>query len=337
MSTVRSIVPGVVVRRRQLALLAAGAAALGAGVVRAQGAGDFPNRPIRFILPWPAGGAGSDPISRAIAREMEKVLGQSVVVDNRPGATGTIGSEMARRAPADGYTIVFANTLSHSLQHITNKSLPYDPLRDFVPVGLISTLPLGLMIHPSVPARDWPEFLAWARRNPGRLNMASPGVGTAAHFFGLLLRQRTGIDLTLVPYQGDSLALNGFLAGHTQVWLSGVNLQMVKEGKMRPLATAGTSRWYKLPDVPTMAELGMPDFVAVSVSGIAAPAGTPEPVLTRLQAALVHALGTPEVSGLLDTLGFVRGNGSPRDFWRLLEQTTQQFRAVAEANKLVFD
>jgi len=324
-------------RRRQLLTLCAGAAAWGAAAPVAQAATDFPVRPIRFILPWPAGGAGSDPITRTIAREMEKTLGQPVVVENRPGATGAIGSEVARRAPADGYTIVFANTLSHSLQHITNKQLPYDPLRDFAPVGLISRLPLGLMVHPSVPARTWPEFLAYAKRNSGRLNMASPGVGTAAHFFGLLLRQRAGIDLTLVPYQGDSLALNGFLAGQTQVWMSGVNLQMVREGRMVPLAMAGTSRWYKLPEVPTMVELGMPDFVAVSVSGVAAPAGTPEPVLARLNAALVSALASPEASALLESIGHEKGNGSARELWRLLDQTTQQFRAIATANNLVFD
>lgn len=321
-------------RRRYLFALSG--AVMTSAHVKAQSVAEFPNRALRLIVPWPAGG-GTDTVCRGLAKELQRILGQPVVVDNRPGATGTLGSEQARRSPADGYTLVFVNTLSHSLQQVTNKALPYDPLRDFAPLGLVSTLPLGLMVHPSVPARDWTEFLAYARTQKDKLNMASPGVGTAAHFFGLLLKQRTGVDLTLVPYKGDSEAVKDFIAGVTQVWLSGVNLALVNEGRMRVLATTGTARWSKLPALPTMVELGMPDFVAVSVSGLAAPVGTPEPVLARLNAALVQALAAPDVVATLDTLGQERGNGSPRDLWRLLEQTTRQFRQIAKSNNLVFD
>lgn len=242
------------IKTLQLAL-AALAMALGLPAAMAQSANDYPNRPIRFIAPIPAGGS-TDVLTRDIARRLQERWGQPTVVENKPGSTGSIGAALVARAPADGYTLLLVNS-GHVINEFVYAKLPYDPIKDFVPVVHAASIAMGLFVHPLVPAKNLPEFLALARSKPGALSFATSGNGGAGHLGGESIKAATGIDMVHVPYRGSAPALADVVAGQVPVSIADVPLARphVRSGALRPIALAAAQRSAALPDMPTFAEL----------------------------------------------------------------------------------
>jgi tripartite-type tricarboxylate transporter receptor subunit TctC len=260
----------------------------------------YPDRPIHLIVPFAPGG-GNDTIARLVGDGLAKELGQPVVVDNRPGAGGIVGAEAAARAPADGYTLFLGGVGSHAINPNLHANLPYDPIKDFAPISLVASAPLILVVHPSVPAHSVRELIALAKAQPGKLNYASNGNGSSSHLAAVVFASMTGVDMVHVPYKGLAPALTDLLSGQVQLMFSSVVaiLPHVKAGKLRALAVSSRERLSLLPDLPTIAEAGVPGYQSSSWYGILAPAGTPPDVVAKLNAALVKVVGAPEVRSAL--------------------------------------
>jgi tripartite-type tricarboxylate transporter receptor subunit TctC len=257
---------------------------------------EYPRRAIRLIVPFAPGG-GNDTVARAIAQSASASLGQPVVVDNRAGAGGILGAELAAKSPADGYTLFLGGVGSHAVNPNLHAKLPYDPVKDFAPITLIASAPSVLVVHPSVPARTLAEFTALAKASPGRINYASNGNGSSAQLAAVLYESMAGVQMVHVPYKGLAPALVDLLAGEVQAMFSSVVaiVPNIKAGRLRALAVTGKRRTTLLPEVPTLDELGVPGYEAGSWYGILAPAGTPRAIVAKLHAAIVHALAQPEV------------------------------------------
>ncbi|MBL8324546.1 MAG: tripartite tricarboxylate transporter substrate binding protein [Rubrivivax sp.] len=254
----------------------------GSGTALAQGA--FPAKPITMVVPFPAGGA-LDIVARALAEEMRKHLGQTVVVDNRAGAGGTVGSAAVARAPGDGYTLLFGSVATHAIGPGVYRSLSYDPLKDFAPITQVTASPLLLASSATLSAKSAAELLAAARAQPGKLNYASTGNGTAVHLAGAMLQNAARLDVVHVPYKGGPQAVNALLTGEAAYMVVNIELVLpqVQAGKARALAVTGKRRLASLPDVPTFDELGITGVDATTWFGLFAPAGTPREVVDRLQ------------------------------------------------------
>ena len=286
--------------RRIFALAIVSCLAL-AGVARAD---DFPTRPIRVVVPYPAGGL-VDLITRVATERMAASLGQPFVIESRPGANGTIATASVAHAEPDGYTLLMI-TDSHGVNPLFYKTLGYDSVKDFAPLGLIGKSPMVLTVHVSVPARTVAELIALARAAPGTLTYGSIGVGSASHLAGELFKVRAGVDLTHVPYRGGAPAVNDLIAGHLKtMFLTPVSgLPHIRAGRLAPLAIAAPRRFELMPDTPTMAEAGIPLEVAYWV-GMAAPAATPPAAIARLERALAVATASPETQKRLTDAGAV--------------------------------
>src|SRR5688572_6503555 len=256
----------------------------------------YPVRPIRLIMPFPPGGA-SDLIMRPVAQKLTEQLGQQIVIDNRPGAGGNIAAELVARAAPDGYTLLFAASANFSINPNLYAKLPYDPVRDFAAVTMLTRLSNLLTVHPSLPAASVPELTALARAQPGKLTYGSAGNGTTLHIAGELYRARSGVSVIHVPYKGGGPAQLDLLGGRLQFMFDSFSpaLPHVRAGKLRALAVTTLSRSPALPQVPTMAESGLPGFEVSGWFGIAAPAGTPRPVIERLSSELQRAMRLPEI------------------------------------------
>ena len=265
----------------------------------------FPDKSIRFIVPFAAGGS-SDTLARTLAQTLTDLVGQQVVVDNRPGANGNIGMEIAARAPADGYTIVLADIANLAIAPSLYARLPYDPVRDYAPVNLPATSPNVLCVHPSVQAKTLKELLTLAKENPRRITYASAGVGQVGHLTGEMLNQLAGVEMVHVPYKGSSQAVVDLVGGHIQVMFSAFSatLPHIRAGRLRALAVTGAKRSTPVPEVPTIAESGFPGFEAVSWYSVVAPAGTPRSVVNKLNAEFLRTLAAAPVRERLATLGF---------------------------------
>ena len=266
-------------------------------------AGSFPNKPIRIVVPFPPGGA-TDAAARLVAVKMGEHWGQPVVVDNRAGAGGNVGSDLVAKAPADGYTLVMGVTGSHAINTSLYSKLPYDPVADFVAISQVAVVPNVLVVHPSVPAKNLAELVALAKKEPGKLNYASLGNGTAAHLGMEMLKSEAGVDIAHVPYKGSAPAVSDLLAGQVQMMVDGLPsaLPHVKAGKLRAIALTSLRRAPSLPDLPTIAET-YPGFYADAWSGLFAPKGTPQPVVDKLSAEVQRILKLPEVREKLTALG----------------------------------
>jgi tripartite-type tricarboxylate transporter receptor subunit TctC len=280
----------------------------------AQTANGWPNKPLRFILPFPPGG-GTDILGRLIADRMTASLGQPVVTENRGGAGGNVGAEAAARSAPDGYTIVLVAP-SLAISPSLYSKLNYDPVKDFAPVSLVATVPNVMVTHPSVPADTLAEFIRFAKTKPGGMNFGSGGSGTSNHLAGELFNIVAGVKLVHVPYKGVNLAMNDVLSGQIHLVVIGVPAAAphIKAGKLRALALVAPQRASALPEVPTVAEAGLPNFEVTTWYGILAPAGTPKPIVTRLNAELVKIMHAPEMKDRLATMATDPVTSTPEEF-----------------------
>jgi tripartite-type tricarboxylate transporter receptor subunit TctC len=276
--------------------------------------GTYPSRPVKVIVPFPPGGA-TDVIVRVIAQKLSASLGQQFYAENHPGAGGNIGMGLAASAPADGHTML-AVTNSFILNPSLYAKVPYDPIKDFSPLSLTATSPYVMAVHPSLPAHSVTEFIALVKANPGKYSYASPGLGTPGHLAAELFRAPLGLDLVHVPFSGGPPAINSTIAGHTPVSFTALPTAapQVKDGKLRALAVMSGKRAATLPDVPTMAEAGIPDREVDIMAGMLVPAGTPGGVSDLLYREIVKALALPDVKGRLAALGFEPVASTPDAF-----------------------
>ena len=298
----------------------------------AQGAADFPNKPIRIVVPFPAGGA-TDAAARLVATQMSEAWGQPVVVDNRAGAGGNVGSDIVAKSAPDGYTLVMGVTGSHAINTSLYSKMPYDPLVDFVAISQVAVVPNVLVVHPSVPASNLAELVALAKKEPGKLDYASLGNGTAAHLGMEMLKAAAGIDVTHVPYKGSAPVVSDLIAGQVQMMVDGLpsSLPHVKAGKLRAIALTSLHRAPALPDLPTIAET-YPGFYADAWSGLFAPKGTPQPVVDKLSAEVQRILKLPDVREKLAALGAEPVGSTQAEFTAHVRREIDKWAKVVKAS-----
>ena len=312
--------------RRQFLHLAAGVGALPV-ISRVAGAQTYPTRPVRIIVGFAAGGP-TDITARLIAQWLSEHLGQEFVVENRPGAASNIGTEAALRAPPDGYTLLLV-TSTNAVNVTFYENLNFNFMADIAPVAGIIRVPFVMEINPSIPAKTVPEFISYAKANPGKINMASGGTGTSVHIAGELFKMMAGVEIVSVTYQGESLAIPDLLSGQMQIMFGVVpaSLGYIKSGRLQALAVTTAARQEILPDVPTMGEF-LPGFEAVGWYGIAAPKNTPADVVELLNKEINDALRDPEIKKRLAELGVGPGGGSAGDFAAFIAAETEKWAKV---------
>jgi len=307
----------------------AGAALLGLAGFGPAAAQDYPNRPITLVVPFPPGGSTTI-VARIIADKLAESLGQQIVVDNRGGAGGTIGTKAVSRSTPDGYTIVLGYTGTLAIGPTLYPSAGYDPRKDFEPIGLIGHAPNSLVVHPSFPVKSVKELVDYAKANPGKVNYGSAGVGTVSHVSGVYFANAAGIDLVHIPYKGTGPALADLLGGHIPMAFAPIPATHanIAEGKLRGLAVTSAKRSSLLPDVPTIAESGIPGFEASLYYGLAAPAGTPRPIVDKLNKALRDALASDEVRKRLATDGAEPLPSTPEEYAAHIDQDETKWSKV---------
>lgn len=323
-------------RRRHLAALAAAGATLLLGTPAALAQERFPARPVTLVVPFAAGGA-TDVIARLIGQKLGERWGQPVVIDNRAGATGAIGSTFVARAPADGYTLLMATASTHSVAPAVNPKLPYG-MKDFSPVSLVATFPNMLVVHPSVPARNVAEFIALLKAEPDRYNYASTGAGGSVHLAAELFKIATRTQMVHVPFKGSGAALSELLSGRVQVAFDNIPAvwPQVRQGKLRALAVTGLERSPAAPDVPTVADT-VPGFEATTWVGLVAPAGLPPAIAAKIAADTREVAQLPEVRRLLLDQGASAVGGNPEQFGRFVAEDTDKWRKVVQATGFVME
>jgi tripartite-type tricarboxylate transporter receptor subunit TctC len=318
---------GIMLSRRRLL---SAAAVLGASMVTRAQAQTYPDKPIRMIVPFPPGGP-IDTMARLAAQHITTALGQQTVVENRPGAGSTIGFKAAAAAPPDGYTLLFGSSGSLAVAPSLYVNAGLDPLKAFAPVASFALLPHLMVVPEQVPAKTVAEFIAYAKANAGKLNYGA-GLGTPPHLLSTLFVRRAGLDITYVPYQGAAQAVTDMLAGRTQFTIDGtvILIPQVRAGKFRPIAMARAERWPELPNVPTLVESGFPDFTIDAWTGVVAPAGTPAPIVARLNAAINAGLATPETKTTLDRFSSIAKTSTPQEFGAFIAEQGQRWGALVK-------
>ncbi|MGX9117113.1 Bug family tripartite tricarboxylate transporter substrate binding protein [Mesorhizobium sp. BHbsci] len=288
-----------------------------------------------MIVPFPAGGA-SDTTARVMAEKMTTLLGQPVVVDNKPGATGAIGATLVKESPADGYTMLVASIGTYAVNPFLQKDLKYDPQKDFDLITVAVRTPNVLVAHPDFPANSVAELVDYLKKNPGQVSFASSGSGSSDHLTAALFMQKTGTDAKHVPYKGGAPAIADLVGGHVNVSFQnlGAVLGHVKEGKLKALAVSGSERASQLPDVPTLAEAGYRDIVVYSWQAAAAPKGLPEDVRAKLSAAAIDALKSPEVTEKFSGMGFEVVANTGDEFAKFLADELARWKSVIEAGNI---
>jgi tripartite-type tricarboxylate transporter receptor subunit TctC len=304
------------------AVLIAGAAAI---ISHGAAAEDYPSHPVRIVVPFPAGGS-NDIVARILAQKLSEKTGQQFFVENRAGAGGNIGAEVVANA-ADGYTLLVTAPPPLTTNVALYKSLPFDPATAFAPVALLATVPIVLMVHPSLPAKNVEGLVALAKAKPGTLNFGSSGIGSTNHLAGELLKHMTGIDIVHVPYKGAAPAMNDLIAGHIPMMFDNMPavLPQVQGGSVRAIAVAGAVRAAALPDVPTVSEQGVPGFEAFAWFGLVAPAKTSAAVLEKLQGDVVSILAMADMKARLTELGAEPGTVSGAAFGKFLSDDTAKW------------
>jgi len=297
--------------------------------VHAQGAGPWPAKPIHFVVGFTAGGP-SDVLARALGQKMAESLGQSIVVDNRPGAGGNTAAEVVAHSPADGYTWLLGNNSILATNAALYGKLPYDPVQDFAPVGLVATQPNILVVNPAVPVKTVAELIALAKAKPGELNFASSGAGAAAHLAGQLFKTSAGIDIVHVPYKGAQPALTDLIAGQVQLMFatSASVMPYIRADRLRALGVTSPKRMSELPAVPTMMEAGLKGFEAMTWHGIVVPAATPAAVISRIHHDLQFALASADIRAQFKTLGVETAPGTAQAFADYIKVETPKLSKV---------
>ena len=300
----------------------------------AAGAQSFPTKPLRLVVTYPPGG-GADLMARLIAPKMAETLGQPVVVENKPGASGQIGAGEVARAAPDGYTLLL-DASSYSVNPSLYAKLPYDPAKAFAPIALIAMFPNVLVVTPDFAARDVKELVALAKAKPGTIAFASSGNGSAQHLSGELFKQKAGVDMTHVPYKGGSPAMNDVMGGQVPVFFANMasSLAHVKGGKLRALAITGAKRSPALPNVPTIAEAGVPGYEVYEWNAIFAPAGTPAPVVAKVAESIAKALQNAELRERITSLGGEIAAYGPADTERFVREQTELWGRVVRAGNV---
>ncbi len=293
----------------------------------------YPNHAIRLVVPFPAGGT-TDILARAAAQKLTETLGQSVVVDNRPGAGGNIGAELVAKAAPDGYTLLMGTVGTHAINPSLYTKMPYDHIKDFVPVVLVAGVPNVLVVNPSLPINSVADLIKLAKAKPGTINFASSGSGTSIHLSGELFKTMAGVDMTHVPYKGSAPALQDLMGGQVQIMFDNLpsSLALIKAGKLRAIAVTSLKRAPALPDVPTIAESGLPGFEASSWFGILAPAGTPAPIVAKINAEVNKWLQSPDAKEQLLAQGAEAAGGSPEQFVAHIRAETDKWAKVVKAS-----
>lgn len=314
------------------------AAALGFCAAGHAGAQVYPNKPIRLIVPFPAGG-GSDTMGRIVGQKLGERLGQQIVVENRPGAGGSIGADAVAKAAPDGYTLLLGSASEISQYPNVNPRLPYDPQRDFAPVTLVGTVPLLLVVHPSLPVKTVRDIVALAQRNPGQLTFSSAGNGSTTHLAVELLALTTGAKMTHVPYKGSVPAVIDLVAGNVQLGIPTMPaaLPFVRNGRLKAVAVSPATRSAALPDVPTVAESGVRGYEAALWTGVLAPAGTPQPIISRLHEELGKTLAMTEVREALAKQGAEAGVSTPAAFAAYIRSELAKWAKVVQAADVKVD
>lgn len=292
----------------------------------------FPARPVKLIVTYPPGGS-SDLMARILGQKLSEVWGQPVIIESKPGAGGSIGMDFARQQAPDGYSMVMGNLGPVTVNPLLTK-VPFDSERDFVPVSLIATGPNILVVNPALPVKTLGELIAYAKSHPGQLNFGSGGAGSVAHLSGEMLKNQAHLDITHIPYKGGILSVQDLIAGHVQLVFSDAlpAMQFIRNGRLRAIAVTGPVRSPFVPDVPTCAESGLPDLVAVNWWGILLPAGTPPAIVAQYHDALVKVLQTPDVKQRFGELGVDAVSSTPQEFGAFMKSESAKYtRLIKEA------
>ena len=305
---------------------------VGVAVCTGASAQDYPARPIKLIVPYSAGGP-ADVVARVIGQRMSAILAQTFIVENRAGAGGSIAGRLVASSDPDGYTLMFGATGPLVISPLVFKLPDYDPSKSLVPVALIGTTSNILVVNPNLPIHSVRELIAYAKANPGKLSYSSPGVGTPPHMIGEMLKLKTGIRMVHVPYKGGGNSTQDVIGGQVQLTFENpaVSLPLARSGSIRALAVTSSVRNPQIPELPTMIEAGVPDFVSVSFTGLVAPAGTPEAIIHKLNAAANESLKDAAVQGVLQKLAVDIHGGSPEEFGAYLAHEREKWGEVAKA------
>jgi tripartite-type tricarboxylate transporter receptor subunit TctC len=298
----------------------------------------YPERPIKMIVPFPPGGP-VDVTARIVTQALAPILGQPIVIENRGGASGAVGGKAAAAAEPDGYTLLFGNISSLVVTPAVNNNRDYDPAKAFVPIAHVSQNHQVLVVAPDFPPKSVPEFVAYAKANPGKLNFGSPGPGNASHLAAELFRMKTGIDIVHVPYKGAAEAMTGVMGGQVHMFFGDIAgaLPLIREGRLRALGWSSRTRNPELPGVPTMIESGVPDYVVLTFIGVVAPAGTPPAIVDKLNAAINQSLRAPEVVAAAARISAELQPGSPADFGAFLARERAKWTEVVQRAGVKFN
>ena len=294
---------------------------------------NYPNKPIRLVVPFPPGGT-TDILARQVGERLAATLGQPVVIDNRPGAAGNVGSEIVAKSAPDGYTLLLCTVSSHAINPGLYSKLPYDHIKDFAPIVLVARVPNVLEVTPSLPVNTVGDLIKLAKERPGQLNFASSGSGTSIHLSGELFKTMAGVDMVHVPYKGSAPALVDLVSGQVQLMFDNLpsSIAQIRGGKLRAIAVTSAQRAPALPDIPTIAESGLPGFEATSWFGVLAPAGTPAEIVKRLNAEIDKWLQSPEAKEKLLAQGAVAAGGSAEEFAAYIRAETEKWAKVIKAS-----
>jgi tripartite-type tricarboxylate transporter receptor subunit TctC len=307
--------------------------ALFACIALGASAQSYPNRTIRLVVPFPAAGT-TDILARAVAQKLTEAFGQAVVVDNRPGAAGNIGSDLVAKSAPDGYTLLMGTVGTHAINPSLYSKMPYDHFKDFAPVVLVAGVPNILVVNPALPVNSVADLIKLAKDKPGQINFASSGSGTSIHLSGELFKTMAGVDMTHVPYKGSSPALVDLIGGQVQIMFDNLPsaLPQIKAGKLRAIAVTSLKRAPVLPDVPTISESGLPGFEASSWFGVLAPAGTPAPIVARINAEVNKWLQSADARERLLSQGAEAAGGTPEQFAHHIRAESEKWAKVVKAS-----
>ncbi len=298
----------------------------------------YPSKPVRLVVPFPPGG-GADNLARLVMPRVAQLLGQPIVIDNKPGAGGNVGAEVVARAAPDGYTLLYGTNGTHAINASLYRTMRFDPVKDFVPVSRMTEIAAMLIVNPQLPVKSTAELIEYAKANPGKLNFASAGNGTTSHLAGELFKTQAGIDIVHVPYRGGALALTDLIIGHVHMMIDVMPnaYPPARDGRVRGLAVATAGRFPGAPEVPTISESGLAGFEASAWDGIFVPAGTPAPIVERLNAAIHGALDDPEIVAALRARGARPVPGTSESFARFIIASAERWSVAVRASGAKID